>query len=100
MQVVPFGPSPAGQNKVPQAVFGPDKGTDFKKVAAVKGPKTIDLAPAVAFNDLAFANFGQQFFYLKSRIQWTDGYAAIGKFAGQIVRGTGFVRCLIHWGLP
>ena len=86
MQVSPFGPSPARQNQVPQAVFGPHKGAHFKKIAALSGPKTIHLAPAVEFNDLAFADFRQQFFYLKPRIQWTDGYPAIGELAGQIAR--------------
>jgi hypothetical protein len=62
MQVVPFGPSPAGQKKVSQTIFSSDKRAAFKKVAAVSGLKMIHLTPVVALDNFAITNFGQQVF--------------------------------------
>jgi hypothetical protein len=60
MQVVPFGPSPSGQKHMAHPIFGPDKGTAFKKIAAGGGLKMIHLTPIICLDDFAVVKCGQQ----------------------------------------
>jgi len=71
---------------MPQAIFGSGQAATLEKTTAAGGLKMINLTSVVVLDNFAILNFGQQVSKIKSRIQRTDRYSAIGRQPGQITR--------------
>jgi len=84
MQVLPFGPAPARQEKVPHSVFGSDQSAAFEKIPVFRGLKMKQLAPVVGLDNLAVTDVGHQACQFKFRFERTDRCATFSEYAAYI----------------